>query len=81
MELVDAEYVKKRIQSLRRNYIKPVCYHCNDPVEPKDADKIVYSYTSRGTDIFLCEKCAGKIFGGATHGKGGKKKGRTAKSD
>lgn len=81
IELVDADYVRKRIQSLKRNYRKVLCYHCDKPIYPEDADKIVYSYTSRGSEIFLCEKCAAKRFGGATHGKGRKTKSRKAKQD
>ena len=81
IELVDADYVRKRIQSLKKNYHKVLCYHCDKPIHPEDADEVVYSYTSRESEIFLCNKCAVKVFGGVTHRKGGKKKGRTAKSD
>nr|DAD95929.1 MAG TPA: Transcription initiation factor IIE, alpha FINGER, Transcription [Siphoviridae sp. ctGMq5] len=58
-DIVDHNYVKKRIAKIKSTYQPCQCRDCGSTIYASDAEDVEY-ILSRGEEIFICKRCGRK---------------------
>ena len=59
-DIVDHNYVKKRIAKIKSTYQPCQCRDCGSTIYASDAEDVEY-ILSGGKEVFICKKMCGKV--------------------